>query len=105
MLLNLEVGFLKLFNPLYSGHARIQRGAGGRGPGPPSLKNHKNKGCLSNTDPLKNHKATKQVFNVWPSLTRQRNAIQMVFRWRAVDGPRLVVLRSPQTKTSKLDPL
>ena len=33
---------------------------------PPPLKNHKNLGFLSNTDPdpLKNHKATKPVFDV-----------------------------------------
>ena len=38
----------------------------GRGSGPPSLKNHTNIGFLSNTglDPLKNHKVTKQSFNV-----------------------------------------
>ena len=37
---------------------------GDRGSGT-SLKNHKNKGFLSNTgpDPLKNHKATKPAFN------------------------------------------
>ena len=36
-----------------------------------------NIGFLSNTGlgPLKNHKATKPVFNVGPSLVRQRNAI------------------------------
>ena len=35
---------------------------------PPSLKNHKNTGFLSNTgpDPLKIHKATKPAFNVGP---------------------------------------
>ena len=44
---------------------------------PPPLKNHKNKGFLSNTgpDPLKNHKATKPAFNVGPSLARQQNTI------------------------------
>ena len=52
------------------------------------MKNHKNTGFLSNTgqDPLKNHKATKPAFNVGPSLARQRNAILMVFCWRADDG-------------------
>ena len=42
---------------------------------------------LSNTgmDPLNNHKATKPAFNVGPSLARQRNAIEMVLRWRADD--------------------
>ena len=58
-------------------HVRIQRGQG-FGPGrPPSLKNHKNIGFLSNTgpDPLKNHKAAKPAFNNGQSLARQRNAI------------------------------
>ena len=38
---------------------------GDRGSGP-SLKNHKNKGFLSNagTDPLKNYEATEPAFNV-----------------------------------------
>ena len=62
--------------------------------GVPPLENYKNIGFLSNTglDPLKNHKATKPVFNVRPSSTRQRSAIQITFRWRANDGPILVVL-------------
>ena len=77
-------------------------GTGGSGP-PPPLKNHKNIGFLSNTDPspLKNHKATKPTFNVGPSSARQRNAIEMAFRWRAMafrwranDGPILVVFGS-----------
>ena len=62
---------------------------GGRGPSPlpPPLKNHTNVGCLSNTGPdhLKNHKATKPAFNVWPSSAHQR---------RADDGPILVVFGS-----------
>ena len=38
---------------------------------------HKNIGFLSNTGPypLKNHKATKPAFKVWPSSACQRNAI------------------------------
>ena len=64
-------------------------GAGGPNP----LENHKNIGFLSNTgpDPLNNHKATKPAFNAGPSLARQRNAIETVFRWRAADGPLLLV--------------
>ena len=44
---------------------------GDRGSGP-SLNNHKNIGFFSNIgpDPLKNHKATKPAFNVWPSSAR-----------------------------------
>ena len=46
-----------------TGNARVQRG-GGQGARPPE--NLKAIGFLSNTglDPLKNHKATKPVFNV-----------------------------------------
>ena len=42
---------------------------------PPPLKNHKNKGFLSNTGPdrLKHHKATKPALIVGPSSARQRN--------------------------------
>ena len=71
-----------------------------------SLKNHKNKGFLSNTgpDPLKNHKATKPAFNVVPSSARQRIAILMAFRWRINEGP-LIVVSTYKEKTSKLDPL
>ena len=48
-----------------------------QGVGPPPLKNHNNKGFLTNTGPgrLKNHKATKPAFNVGPLSARQRNAI------------------------------
>ena len=51
---------------------RGSRGGAG-GPDP----HHKNIGFLSSTDPdpLKNHKRTKPVFNLWPSLACQRNAI------------------------------
>ena len=68
---------------------------GGQGVGTP-LENHKNIGFLSNTGPdsFKNHKATKPAFNVGLSLARQRNAIEMAFRWRADDGPLIVVFRS-----------
>ena len=70
---------------------RIQRGD--RGPDPPEKS--QNIGFLSNTgpDPLKNHKATKPEFNVGSS-ARQRNVIYMPFRWRADDGPILVVFGS-----------
>ena len=62
---------------------------GGEGQGvriPPEK--HKNIRFLCNTgpDPLKNYKATKPAFNVWPSSARQRDAISLAFRWRADDG-------------------
>ena len=54
---------------------RSKGGGGTRGPGPPPEKSQKIK-FLRNPgpDPLKNHKATKQAFNVGPSSARQRNA-------------------------------
>ena len=57
-------------------HVQIQMGDRGSGP-PPSLKNHKNIGFLSNTGPgtLKNHKAAKPALNVGTSSARKRNAI------------------------------
>ena len=47
------------------------------------LKNHDAIWFLSNIGPhfRKNHKATKLAFIVGPSSARQRNAIQMAFRW------------------------
>ena len=69
---------------------------GDRGSGLP-LKTFKNIGFLSNTGPdhPKNHKATKPAFNVEPTSARQRNAIiYMAFRWRAADGPLIVVFGS-----------
>ena len=62
-------------------HAWIQSvcvcGGGGTGGFGPPLKNYKNIRFLINTgpDPLKNHKATKSAFNVWPSLACERNTI------------------------------
>ena len=46
-----------------------------------SPEKYKNIGFLSNSgpDPLKNHKATKQAFNVWPSSGRQPNATYIHF--------------------------
>ena len=63
-------------------HGRIQRGTWGSRP---PLKITKNIGFLSNSgpDPLKNHKATKPVFNVGLLLARQQNAIE----WRFTGGP------------------
>ena len=54
--------------------------SGGPGSAPP-LKNHKKLGFLSSTglDPLKNHKATKPEFNVWPSSARQRTPFKRSF--------------------------
>ena len=71
------------------------------------LENHKAIGYVSDTGPgpLENHKATKPAFNVWPLSARQRNAIQMAFRWRADDGPPLVIFGSslPSCIKNKLE--
>ena len=72
---------------------RIQRGETA-GPDPPPPEKSQKYRVFSNTGPLKNHKATKPAFNVGLSSARQRNAILMVFRWRADDGPILVVFGS-----------
>ena len=39
----------------------------------------------------KKDKATKPAFNVGPSSVCQRNAIKMAFRWRADEGPLVLV--------------
>ena len=78
-----------------------------------TLKNHKNLVCRQYwSGSPKNHKATKPEFNVGPSSARQRNAIQMAFRWQADDGLLLVVFGSSllnqkkkKKPLSKLDPL
>ena len=65
---------------------------GAWGPDPTPLKNHKDIGFRGNTgpDPLKFHKANKTAFNRGPLSARQRNAIEMAFRWRADDNPLIV---------------
>ena len=70
---------------------------------PPPLKNHKNIGflCSTDPDPIKNHRATKPAFNVWPLSARQRNAISMAFHWRADDGPFLAVFGSSVPLSTK----
>ena len=96
----------------YKIHGLIQfGGGGGAGVWIPSEKSQKYR-VFSNIGPgpLKNHKATKPAINVGPSLTRQRNAIKMAFRWWAYDGPFIVVIGSSipssikQKKLSKLTP-
>ena len=76
----------------FSAYADPEGETGGPDP-PPPLKNHKSIRCLSNSgpDPLKNHKANEPAFNVEPSSACERNAILMAFRWRADDGPLIVV--------------
>ena len=66
-----------------------ERGGGGGGAPDPPWKNTQNIGFLSNTgsDPININTATKPAFSVGPSSVRQRNAIEMAFRWRADGGP------------------
>ena len=75
---------------------------GGRGSGLPSEKN-KVSWHLSTTGhvPLKNHKATKPVFNVGKLSARQRNDIYMAFRWRVDDDPVLVVFGTTLPSSTK----
>ena len=68
---------------------------GDRGSRPPPLEKSQNTGFLSSIGPdlLKIHKATKPAFYVGLPSARQRNA-EMAFRWRAYDGPLIVVFGS-----------
>ena len=77
--------------------AELEGGTGGPDDPPPPEKSQKYTGrASSNTgpDPLKNNKATKPAFNDGPSSARQRNAIEMAFRWWADDGQLIVVCGS-----------
>ena len=67
-------------------HALIQRG-GGRGSGPPTLKNHKNIGFLSNTgpDPLKIKKLPSQHSTCGHH--RPAPVSKTPFKWRFAGGP------------------
>ena len=62
-------------------HAWNQKGGLGVRTPPPPQKNHNYIGFLSNTgsDLLENHKVTKPVFNVGPSLAHQRNTFKWCF--------------------------
>ena len=58
-------------------HGSWGGGGGGTGVQDPPEKSQKSIGFLNNTGPypLKNHKATKQAFNVGPFSARQQNTI------------------------------
>ena len=74
-------------------HDREQPWADPEGVGGIPLKNHKNRVSLHYwSGPSENHKANKQAFNVGPSSVRQRNAMEMAFRWRADDGPSIAYM-------------
>ena len=71
-------------------HVRIQRG--GRGSGPLPLKNRKKCGFSSNTgpDPLKNCSYQASI-QCWAIIGTPAKRHLMAFRWRANDGPLIVV--------------
>ena len=81
---------------------RIQRGTGGPDHSPPAgkLQKYRVPKQYYTGSPL-NHKAANPAFNVGPSSARQRNAIKMAFRWRAVDGPLIVVFGSFFSSSNK----
>ena len=68
-------------------NVRIQSGDRGFGPTLPGKSQKYRVLCNTGPDPLTNHKGSKPAFNVGPLSARQRDAIQMAFRWRADDGP------------------
>ena len=79
------------------------RGSRGRtgGPDPPPLRNHTNKGFRRNIGPgpLTNTKLLYQAniqcrAIIGPPAKRHFNAILMALRWRADDGPLLVIFGS-----------
>ena len=73
---------------------RIQRGDRGPDP-PPPMKNHKNIGFSSNTvpDSLKNRSYQASI-QCWGIIGTPVKGHLMAFRWRAHDGPLIVVLGS-----------
>ena len=75
-------------------------GGGGADP----LKNHKLLkiwGFLAILARIPCYKATKPAFNVGPSSIQQRTAITMAFRWRADDGPFIVIFGSSIPSSTK----
>ena len=89
--------FILCHHQLSIGHLTCADPDGGAGVRiPPKI--HKNIGFLNNIglqDPLKITKLPSQhSMFTGPSSTHQRNAIKMAFRWRANDGPLIVVFGS-----------
>ena len=100
ILLSMSFGISLVWHVCLMGRSRGED----RVSGPPlKITNRKAVRFLSNT--LENHKATKPVFNVWPSLAHQRNTISMAFRWRADDGPLKVVFGSSLPSSTKIKPV
>ena len=87
-------------------------GGGDKGSGPPPpLKNHKNIGFSRNTgpDPLKNRNYQASI-QCWAIISTPAKRHLIAFRWRADNGPLIVVLGSSlsphqlKKKLSKLTP-
>ena len=85
-----------------TGHLTCQdpegEGTGGQAPPPPPPTPKRSQSYRVSyqncSESNENHKAIKPKFNVWPSWARLRNAIKMVFHWRADDGQLLEVFGS-----------
>ena len=77
-------------------------GGGAGGPDPPPLKNHKNIGFSSNTGPdsLKN-RGYQASIQCWAIIGTPAKRHLMAFRWRADDGPLIVVLGSAIPSSTK----
>ena len=92
------------FNYEIDNHAPIQRdGQGVRTPPPPPPEKSQNyrvsqQFCSGHPE---NRKAFKPAFNDRPSSSRQLNAIKIAFRWRADDGPIIVVFGSSFPSSTK----
>ena len=86
--MNFDAGVGTVLTQFVFIHVRIQRGVGGRGPGPP-LENHKNIGFLENflsntgPDPLKITKLPIQH----SMFGHHRPASETPFKWRFAGGP------------------
>ena len=82
-------------------HVRIQRGGTG-GPDPLPLKNDKNIGFSINTGPdsLKNRSYQANI-QCWAIIGTPVKRHLMAFRWRADDGPLIVVLGSLKKRKKK----
>ena len=89
-------------------HARIQRGGtGGPDPPPPPPKNHKNIEFLSNTgpDPQEFSKLPSQHSTLGHHRHVSETPLIKAFRWRADDGPLLVIFGSSLPYKRRKKPL
>ena len=85
-------------------------GGGTGGPDPPEKSQKYRVSYQYRSGSPENHKAAKSAYNGGPLSARQRYAIEMAFRWRADDGPLMLVFGSSlplstKKNVKKLDPL